>query len=201
MRCSWQSSIPASNNFSAPLWQHSCVTKQSSVACAEISRPCYRLPDQPINVTVDSSSLALIHSLTKYLNSLAPGWDLGQGYLCGGLHAYMCRPLRLWQTLPAIRASSRKITPWGAQAFYSKRPWSYASGPSQLNCMYELNLIMKRCGAWNQKPCVKELGGLLCLTFWGERQAMCALTWSIQAAVCRASAATPIAVCSADFSS
>ena len=31
-------------------------------------------------MTVDSSSLALIHSLTKYLNSLAPGWDLGQGY-------------------------------------------------------------------------------------------------------------------------
>ena len=80
MRYSWQSSVPASNDFSAPLWQHSCVTKQSSVACAEISRPCYRLPDQPINVTVDSSSLALIHSLTKYLNSLAPGWDLGQGY-------------------------------------------------------------------------------------------------------------------------
>jgi hypothetical protein len=31
-------------------------------------------------VTVDSSSLALIHSLTKYLNSMAPGWDLGAGY-------------------------------------------------------------------------------------------------------------------------
>ena len=79
-RCLWQSSLSASIDFSAPPRQHSCVTQHSFLICAEVTRPCCRLPDQPINVTVDSSSLALIHSLTKYLNSLAPGWDLGQGY-------------------------------------------------------------------------------------------------------------------------
>lgn len=70
----------SNHDLSAPPKQHSCVTQHSFLICTEVSRPCCRLPDQPINVTVDSSSLALIHSLTKYLYSLAPGWDLGQGY-------------------------------------------------------------------------------------------------------------------------
>ena len=70
----------SNHDLSAPPKQHSCVTQHLFLIYTEVSRPCCRLPDQPINVTVDSSSIALIHSLTKYLNSLGPGWDLGQGY-------------------------------------------------------------------------------------------------------------------------
>ena len=39
-----------------------------------------RLPAQPINVTIDPVNLAAVHALAKYLNRLAPNWELGDGY-------------------------------------------------------------------------------------------------------------------------
>ena len=39
-----------------------------------------RLPAQPINVTIDPVNLAVVHALAKYLDRMAPNWELGDGY-------------------------------------------------------------------------------------------------------------------------
>lgn len=39
-----------------------------------------RLPDQVINVRVDPLNFALVHTVAKYLDELAPGWKLGQDH-------------------------------------------------------------------------------------------------------------------------
>ena len=40
-----------------------------------------RLPQQPINVTIDSANLGIAHALGKFLSALAPSWQLGSDYL------------------------------------------------------------------------------------------------------------------------
>ena len=39
-----------------------------------------RLPNQAINVTIDPLNFGLVHTISKYLEELAPGWKLGPGY-------------------------------------------------------------------------------------------------------------------------
>ena len=39
------------------------------------------MPQQPINVTIDSANLAIVHALGKYLSALSPGWQLGNDYI------------------------------------------------------------------------------------------------------------------------
>ncbi|CAK0786624.1 hypothetical protein CVIRNUC_009838 [Coccomyxa viridis] len=53
-------------------WDHPNITRLN---------PSVRLPQQPINVTIDSANLAIAHALGKFLSALAPSWQLGSDYL------------------------------------------------------------------------------------------------------------------------